>query len=124
MYLTHDEYKALGGTADHDSFSLLEFKARKRIDYLTDCRVQRMAEVPEAVKLCMTSMINLESKLGIDAQTDSPQVSSFSTDGYTETYAKSLSVDDVQREQDKLVSEMLYGEADDDGIPLLFRGLF
>lgn len=53
MYLTYAEYQAYGGTLPESDFTLAEFKARKRVDYLTDSRVENMTEVPEAVKLAM-----------------------------------------------------------------------
>lgn len=123
QYLTYDEYTELGGQAEKERFTLLEFKARKRIDYLTDSRVQEMQEVPEAVKLCMTALINVESKSGLEAQIDAPVVTSFSTDGYSESYGKALGTSEIGQEQDIMIREMLYGELNDEGIPLLYRGL-
>lgn len=125
MYLTFDDYVILNGTAaTEEEFPMLEFKARKRLDYLTDCRIQAMAKVPEAVRMCMVSMINIEAKAGAEAQLSSPQVSSFTTDGYSESYKQAPGISEVQQEQDKLVRSMLYGELDDTGVPLLYRGLY
>lgn len=53
MYLTFDEYKDFGGTVDAAAWPPLEYACRKRIDRLTDSRVQNMAEIPGAVKLCV-----------------------------------------------------------------------
>ena len=39
MYLTYEEYQAYGGTLPEADFTLAEFRARKRIDYLTASRV-------------------------------------------------------------------------------------
>ncbi len=69
QYLTFGEYVELGGTSSElSSFSLLEFRARKRIDRMTFSRVQEMAVVPEAVKLCMFSLIETDRKVGLEAQ--------------------------------------------------------
>lgn len=122
-YLNYDEYKEFGGTAAEPGFTLLEFKARKRIDYLTDSRVVAMKEAPEAVKLCMTSLINVESRAGLEVQIENPVVTSFTTDGYSETYGHVLSAADVEKMQGALIVEMLSGECDDEGTPLLYRGL-
>ena len=124
MYLTYDDYAQLGGTADKDKYKLLEFKTRKHLDLLTDCRIQRMSQVPEAVKLCMVSMIDIEAKAGIEAQISSPQVSSFTTDGYSESYRQQMDVNQVRQAQNDIVRAMLYGELDDEGTPLLYRGLY
>ena len=122
-YLTYEEYKSYGGTLPEATFTLLEFQSRKRIDYLTDSRVQAMAEVPEAVKLCMMTLIDVESKLGLQAQTDNPVVTSYNTDGYSESYGKAMGVEDASSSMNSTVTAMLYGETDDEGIPLLYRGV-
>lgn len=123
MYLTYDEYKSYGGTLSETDFPVLEFKCRKRIDRLTDCRVQNMASVPEAVKLCMMSLIKLENTVGIEAQVENPVVTSYNTDGYSESYGKALGASGASQEMNKTVLSMLYGELDDNGVPLLYRGV-
>ena len=82
-----------------------------------------MAEVPEAVKLCMLSIMKIDSKSGAEAQTDKPVVTSFSTDGYSESYGKALSVEDAEKTMSASIRSMLWGEMDDRGVPLLYRGL-
>lgn len=123
MYLTYDEYKKYGGALSETDFTVLEFKCRKRIDRLTDCRVQNMASVPEAVKLCMMSLIKLENTVGIEAQAENPVVTSYNTDGYSESYGKALGASEASQAMNKTVLSMLYGELDDNGVPLLYRGV-
>jgi len=124
QYLTFAEYQELGGTLPESDFTTAEFKARKRIDYLTDCRVQAMAEIPEEVKLCMFSLIKVGSISGAEAQADNPLVSSFSTDGYSESYGSaSDQVAALQKSMNAEIRTMLYGVLDDKGVPLLYRGL-
>lgn len=122
-YLTYNEYKEYGGMASEQDFTMFEFRARKRIDRLTASRVQHMAKVPEAVKLCMMSLIGIDSKAGAEAQIDKPVVTSFNTDGYSETYGKALSVADADAAMSASIRSMLWGETDDNGVPLLYRGL-
>lgn len=122
-YLTYAEYQSYGGTASESDFNLLEFRARKRIDYLTASRIQNMSEVPEAVKLCMLSIMNIDSKCGAEAQADNPVVTSFSTDGYSESYGKAMSAQDAEKSMSTSIRSMLWGEEDDNGVPLLYRGL-
>ena len=122
-YLTYAEYTALGGTASETAFSLLEFRARKRIDYLTASRVQDMANVPEAVKLCMMSLMGIDSKIGVEAQVENPVVTSFNTDGYSESYGKAMGAADADKAMSASIRSMLWGEYDDNGVPLLYRGL-
>lgn len=122
-YLTYDEYKEYGGGLSQAAFPLVEMACRKRIDYLTDSRVQRMAEVPTAVKQCMILIMALESATGANAQVENPAVTSFSTDGYSESYGNALSADDTAKQINKTIATCLYGEVDDEGVPLLYRGV-
>ncbi|MBQ6326393.1 MAG: hypothetical protein IJH86_04545 [Clostridia bacterium] len=124
MYLTYDEYQSYGGTLPEADFTLAEFKARKRVDYLTDSRVEAMAEVPEAVKLAMMSIIKADGVVGVDAQAGAPLVASFSTDGYSENYGSAADqTANVERQLNAELRRLLYGVKDDEGVPLLYRGL-
>ena len=123
QYLTYEEDKDYGGTVSEKEFPLFEFRARKRIDRLTFSRVQDMAEVPEAVKLCMMSLIKVDSKAGVEAQVDHPVVTSFNTDGYSESYGKALSAEDADASMSASIRSMLWGETNDKGVPLLYSGL-
>jgi len=122
-YLTYSEYTEYGGSASKTDFTMLEFKARKRIDRLTASRVQNMGSVPKAVKLCMTSLIEIDRKAGVEAQVNNPVVTSFNTDGYSESYGKALSVADAEKSMSATIKSMLWGETDDNGVPLLYRGV-
>ena len=122
-YLTSDEYVTAGGTLSDTPFARLEHLARKRIDYLTDSRVQRMSAIPSAVKLCMVALINLEKTLGAEAQASNPTVTSFTTDGYSESYEGAITAENAAKRFNSIVFDYLYGELDDNGVPLLFRGV-
>ena len=124
-YLTFQEYTTYGGSAvTQAQFPTAEFKARKRIDYLTDSRVQNMETVPDAVKLCMTSIINADAAAGSDTLASSPLVASFTTDGYSESFGGAAEQQAaLNNALNKQIKEMLYGELDDNGTPLLYRGL-
>lgn len=122
-YLTYAEYVSYGGSASQTAFPALEFKARKRIDYLTANRVQNMETVPESVKLCMVCIMTLEAATGAEAQATNPKITSFNTDGYSENYGNSLSADDTAAQIKRQIEAMLYGETDDNGVPLLYRGV-
>lgn len=122
-YLTYTEYTTYGGTLSPADFMESEYNARKRIDRLTDCRVQEMAEVPEAVKRCVFSLIKIDSAAGAEAQISNPTVTSFNTDGYSESYGHALSAQDAEQEMTRRIKTDLYGEVNDHGVPLLYRGV-
>ena len=119
-YLTYERYKQLGGTLDDTAFTLAEFKARKRVDYLTASRVQKMANVPEAVTLCVFALIGLETSIGAESQ----MVTSYNTDGYSESYGNIPTIAESDAIMNKTVRTYLTDERDDKGTPLLYRGVY
>jgi len=123
VYMTYEEYQDFGGTEDASTFRVLEFKARKLIDYLTDSRVQDMTTVPEAVKLCQLSLMSMEAKAGTETQIVTPAVTSFNVEGYSESYGNLPNADAARSQMADVVRSMLYGETDDYGVPLLYLGV-
>lgn len=124
QYLTYDEYVNYGGTMDEADFPVAEFKARSRIDWLTMARVQNMKVVPEEVKLAMMVIIKVDSKFSATSQVESAIVSSFSTDGYSESYGSIFEqAGYADKQVNREVTKMLFGIVDDYGEPLIFRGL-
>ena len=124
QYLTYEEYTQRGGTLPLADFTLAEFKAQSRIDYLTDCRVQAMETVPEAVKLAIMAIMQVDAVYGAEAQAANPVAASFSTDGYSESYGSgSEQAVAANAALNAEINRMLYGVKDDNGIPLLYRGL-
>lgn len=128
-YLTYSEYQAYGGSLPEPEFKALEFKCRKRVDWYTDMRVQDMAAVPEEVKRCIYEIIPVMEKFDIAAQVENPLVSSFNTDGYSESYggiytnAGANKAEDAYAAVDALIKQLLYGVKDDKGVMLLYRGV-
>lgn len=124
-YLTYSEYTSYGGTLSQKDFTLSEFKARKIIDYATDTRVRDMTAVPAAVKLCMMAVMSLNDKIGAEAQAESPTVTSFNTDGYSESYGAlaAMAGENSSKAMNDVIRRYLYGETNDAGVPLLYRGV-
>lgn len=124
MYIDYCCYVNCGGDVEIDmaTFKRLEFRTRKIVDRLTQNRIQKMQEVPEAVKLLMVELIPLESSLGAAVKDNQP-VTSFSNDGYSETYAEPLTEEKLKEIEYKLIREYLSGEKDDNGVPLLYLGV-
>lgn len=143
MYLTYNEFVEYGGTdMDESTFNQNEYKCAKMIDGMTANRVHDMAEVPEAVKRCIFELIKQEqifndSMNEIIARAShgggTQMVSSFSTDGYSETFATGTGntgeylqvlrskTDELQK---RTVSDFLAYEYDDYGVKLLYRGVY
>ena len=123
MYIDRTYYKANGGTEMEDAaFSRNESRARKIVDRLTQNRVTKMAQVPEAVQRLMVELVTQEATQGAAALENQP-VSSFSNDGYSETYAQPLTAEMVKQLEMDLVVDYLAEETDDNGTPLLYLGV-
>lgn len=124
MYIDLTYYKLNGGKVDMTdaAFYRNEFRARKLVDQRTQGRVKSMTQVPEAVKRLMVELVTLEATQGAEL-TEHQAVSSFSNDGYSETYADPLTADRVKEIEIDLVEEYLSDEVDDNGTPLLFLGV-
>lgn len=124
QYLTYAEYVSYGGTMDEVDFTLAEFKARSRIDRMTMCRVQGMFEVPEEVKMAIMCIIKVDSRYSADAQANNAIVSSYSTDGYSESYGGAgEQTAAAEKNLTNQIKQMLFGVTDDEGVPLLYLGL-
>ncbi|MEE3324792.1 MAG: hypothetical protein VZR33_05600 [Methanosphaera sp.] len=115
QYLTYEEYKSLGGSLDLPSFNLLEFQARNEIDLRTLNRLVGQDIIPQKVKICV---YNLISKLdnyvkSINKINGNNGVSSFNSDGYSESYISPTQIKDIvmskQAEIDDLVITNLFG---------------
>lgn len=124
MYIDLKSYQEYGGENGITSaaFAREEFRARKLVDNATQNRVSKMREVPEAVKLLMVELIGLERTQGARLLENQP-VTSFSNDGYSETYADPLTADRVKEIEQDLICQYLAGECDDSGVPLLYLGV-
>ena len=123
MYIDLTYYKENGGTEmDDAAFSRNEYRARKILDRVTQNRVTKMAQVPEAVQRLMVELVTLEATQGAAALENQP-VTSFSNDGYTETYAQPLTAETVKQLERDLIVDYLAEETDDAGTPLLYVGV-
>ena len=57
-YLTYSEYASLGGIVSSSDFTNLELKARRKVDYFTQNRLQTATTIISEVKELMTEFIN------------------------------------------------------------------
>lgn len=149
MYLTYQEYQAMGGTLDVTSFEEYEFEAETIINWYTFNRLQKMETYPEAVTRCMFALIKL-AKLKADAMslgsqttsvteggvtttvTTNPAIASQSNDGVSISY-NSVSASEVFNrlsaftkggEIEGTVQRYLQGVTDSLGRKLLYRGVY
>lgn len=58
VYLLYQEYISFGGTVSSSDFTNLEIKARRKLDYFTQNRLQTATTITSEVKELMTEFIN------------------------------------------------------------------
>lgn len=109
QYLTYEEYKALGGTLDLTPFNLLEFESRRRIDIRTQNRLvnANSKDIPQSVKLCNMSLINMVKKYAEQENNQSGNVASENTDGYSVTYITLDKIKEIMESKKEEVSDIL-----------------
>ena len=122
MYLSFSDYETMGGKAEDIAFNRLSYRAEKMIDRYTQCRVRRMADTPEAVKRCVAELVDLFLANPMD-ESVKPALTGFSNDGYSESYSAPVAAEDLNRAYLRVIVTYLSGETDDNGTPLLYRGV-
>lgn len=114
QYLTHDEFRGLGGTLDPTPFNLLEFKARKIIDNYTLGRLKNLKNQKEEVKLCIYELIN-----SIGKTENTTFKTSESVDGVSVSY-KDTEENDIYI---NIINKYLFDSYLEDGTPYLYTGI-
>ena len=130
MYLTYEEYKLYGGTADETTYNSIIYEAQACVDYATFNRLKNEVEIPVEVKVCLTNIINLVNrkyKLLLAQNEDDKEVMSMSNDGVSVSY-NTVSANDVISKVDYQIKQtiqlFLSGVKNSEGKLLTYRGLY
>ena len=120
IYLTYDEYSAMGGICDLTAFNRNIDRACGIIDNATHNRIEGMAEVPQRAKaLCRDLVEYLVENNGVKIVTSKSQSAGGVSE--SESYANKTA-DDVYGDIQNMLYDYLGNEKDDKGTPLLYRG--
>lgn len=122
-YLTYTEYKELGGNIiDETAFNRNIDRVCGIIDNATHNRIDCMAKVPQRAKaLCRDLIEYLARNLTFDAVVQSR---SQSAGGVSESESYAIkSKEELQADIDGMICDYLMTETDDNGTPLLYRGV-
>ncbi len=122
-YLTYEEYSnSLGGVLDLTAFNRYIDRACGIIDNATHNRIECMAEVPQRAKALCTDLIEyLANDFGSSKQVSNH---SQSAGGVSESESFVIrSIEERAGEIDDMVKDYLLNEVDDNGTPLLYRGV-
>lgn len=103
IYITYDEYVEYGGKLPEDTFTQLERKAQRWLDFFTFNRIPQLTTIPDVVKECLVEFI---TRLNIlDAQRQSGDVIS--------SYSNGVETIQYQLKTDAEIKQELYGIAMD-----------
>ena len=120
-YLTLDDFKKMGGTADEAAFERYEMKARRLIDRMTHGRIANEDPVRRAVQLCtfelIAAMAAEEAAGGIGGR----EITAMSNDGVSVSYAQQ--VGGMNARLAGIVRAWLDGEHTESGVHLLYAGV-
>ena len=120
IYLTYDEYNAIGGICDLTAFNRNIDRACGIIDNATHNRIECMAKVPQKAKaLCRDLVEYLVENNGVKIVTSKSQSAGGVSE--SESYANKTA-DDVYGDIQNMLYDYLGNETDDNGTPLLYRG--
>lgn len=117
QYLTYREYTGLGGTIAETPFKLLEFEARKIIDYYTFGRLTNLETQKQEVKLCVYNLIDIVSK-----ENETRGKSSESVGNYSVTYNGTGEESTEYSKYEFIIKTYLGDLYLDDGTPYLYIG--
>lgn len=120
IYLTYDEYNAIGGICDLTAFNRNIDRVCGVIDNATHNRIECMAKIPQGAKaLCRDLVEYLVENNNVKTVTSKSQSAGGVSE--SESYATKTS-DDIYGDIQNMIYDYLMAETDDNGTPLLYRG--
>ena len=123
MYLTYEEYRQLGGLITCEvAFNSVALRAEGIINNATMNRLKYMAETPESVKLLEYDLINYLN----ETRPNTVQITSESQGAGSTSESVSYQVINNDEHNAKIfamLTDYLLSETDDNGVPLLYRGV-
>ena len=124
MLLEYKVYEQYGGTVEEgETYDRLEYRARAVVVHATFGRVLHMSETPECVQRLMFELIELYNAQSSIAGS-MVGVTSASNDGVSVSYGTDLTNNAIQAQTYALIKDYLHGQVDDNGVPLLYKGVY
>lgn len=136
MYLTYDEYRAMGGTLDATAFDDYEFAAEALVNWYTFNRLSQDTQIPSQVKRLVKYLIETakreydllgQSSGGSSSEGTTAAIASQSNDGVSVSYnvlsARDL-MEGLKTSERLTIETYLQGVMNEAGRKLLYRGLY
>lgn len=121
IYLTYDEYSAMGGICDLTAFNRFSDRAFSIIDNATHNRVEYMADVPQRAKALCRDLIEYLARNDTTETAVTSRSQSAGGVSESESYA-TKTAEDVYGDIQNMIYDYLLNVTDDNGTPLLYRG--
>ena len=121
IYLTYDEYSAMGGICDLTAFNRNIDRACGIIDNATHNRIECMAEVPQRAKALCRDLVEYLARNDTTEIAVTSRSQSAGGVSESESYA-TKTADDVYGDVQNMLYDYLGNEKDDKGTPLLYKG--
>ena len=121
IYLTYDEYSAMGGICDLTAFNRNIDRACGIIDNATHNRIDWMADVPQRAKALCRDLVEYIAKNDTTETAVTSRSQSAGGVSESESYA-TKTADDVYSDIQNMIYDYLLNVTDDNGTPLLYKG--
>ena len=121
IYLTYDEYSAMGGICDLTAFNRNMDRACGIIDNATHNRIEYMADVPQRAKALCRDLVEYLARNDTTEIAVTSRSQSAGGVSESESYVTKTNVE-LQADIDNMIADYLMAETDDNGTPLLYRG--
>ena len=121
IYLTYDEYSAMGGICDLTAFNRNIDRACGVIDNATHNRIECMKEVPQRAKALCRDLVEYLARNNTTEIAVTSRSQSAGGVSESESYA-TKTADDIYGDIQNMLYDYLGNEKTDNGIPLLYRG--
>lgn len=125
MYLSYDEYRAMGGALEADAFDRLEAKAERQINRATHDRLESAYGIPDAVRYCTYDLIGaMRAEDGLGGVAAGRVVTGMSNDGVSMSFAATgaTAAMAASARYMGIIRSWLDGVTTEDGVHLLYAG--
>ena len=120
--LTYEEYSNMGGVLDLTAFNRNIDRACGIIDNATHNRIECMAEVPQRAKALCRDLVEYLARYSTSDMVVSSRSQSAGGVSESESYVTKTDVE-LHADIDNMIADYLMAETDDNGTPLLYRGV-
>ena len=121
IYLTYDEYSAMGGICDLTAFNRFSDRAFGIVDNATHNRIEPMHGVPKKAKALCRDLVEYLARYSTSDMVVSSRSQSAGGVSESESYVTKTEAE-LQADIDNMIADYLMAETDDNGTPLLYRG--